>query len=262
MNKFYIQIFFFLLTIFLFVNDKTLATEPAPEENTTPESTNRYATSEEIYEQNKHLLCTNPEETINAGNLMNEAVKHLEYHAKCKNGYELCGNVFINSTLYYKKKRQNHTDILKVNFKIYPSNQYNDIINRLWDPNGPNFFNRGIAQIGRVYNPNLVMIHQRYKKNCMFRQKYFYALATMVQISKDKTIIVMTSANINDHNPSDKEYKNTIIESANLFKTDIDSDDDIRNGKLKKVFVNIAGYLIEKRGSYIDITYLESVSDI
>ncbi|CAD2103512.1 fam-a protein [Plasmodium vinckei brucechwatti] len=259
MNKFYIQIALFLLSIFAYANNETLATEPAPEENTTPESKDRYATSEEIYEQNKHLLCTNPEETINAGKLMNEAVKHLEYHAKCKNGFELCGNVFINNTLYYKKKRQNHTDILKVNFKICPSNQYNDIINMLWDPNGPNFFNRGTAKIDRVYNPNLVIMQQRYKKSCMFRQKYFYALATKAQISEDTTIIVMTSANINDHNPSDKEYKNTIIESANLFKTEIDSEDDIRKGKLKKVFVNIAGYLIQKKGWYIDITYLESI---
>lgn len=38
----------------------------------------------------------------------------------------------------------------------------------------------------------------------------------------------MTTPNINDHNPSKKIYKNKIIENANLFKTDIDSEEDIR----------------------------------
>ncbi|SCL89836.1 hypothetical protein PCHDK_000519000, partial [Plasmodium chabaudi adami] len=65
--------------------------------------------------------------------------------------------------------------------------------------------------------------------------------------------------NIIDHHPSNKEYQNTIIENANLFKTDIDSDDDIKNGKLKKMFVNIAGYLIEKKDGHIDITYIKSI---
>lgn len=72
----------------------------------------------------------------------------------------------------------------------------------------------------------------------------------------------MTSADINDHNPSRKKYKNKIIKNANLFKTDIDSEEDIRKGKLKKIFVNIAGYLIEKKADNLDITYIESVSDI
>lgn len=72
----------------------------------------------------------------------------------------------------------------------------------------------------------------------------------------------MTSANIIDHHPSKKEYKNTIIENANLFTTEVDSEDDIRKGKLKKLFVNIAGYLIEKKNTYVYVTYVESVSDI
>ncbi|SCL88071.1 hypothetical protein PBNK65NY_000518700, partial [Plasmodium berghei] len=39
MNKFYIQIILFFLTISLYVNNKTLATEPSPGRSTTPEST-------------------------------------------------------------------------------------------------------------------------------------------------------------------------------------------------------------------------------
>ncbi|CDU16186.1 fam-a protein, partial [Plasmodium yoelii] len=88
---------------------------------------------------------------------------------------------------------------------------------------------------------------------------YFYALATKVEISENKTIVVMTSANINDHNPSNKKYKNEIVKSANLFETDIDSEDDIKQGKLKKTFANLIGYLIEKRDRYIHVIYVDSI---
>ncbi|ETB61204.1 hypothetical protein YYC_01143 [Plasmodium yoelii 17X] len=72
-------------------------------------------------------------------------------------------------------------------------------------------------------------------------------------------MVVMSSANINDHNPSNKKYQNEIVKSANLFKTDIDSEQDIRKGKLKKTFVNLIGYLIEKKDRYINITYVDSI---
>ncbi|CAD2112244.1 fam-a protein, fragment [Plasmodium vinckei] len=102
------------------------------------------------------------------------------------------------------------------------------------------------------------MIQQRYKDS-KGRQKYFYALATKAQISEDKTIIVMASANINDGYPSDNEYKNKLIEKANLFKTQINSEDDIRNGKLEKEFLNIGGYLIKKIPEHVSITYIKSM---
>ncbi|SCL93000.1 fam-a protein [Plasmodium chabaudi adami] len=261
MNKFYIQILFFLLTIFLYVNNKTLETEIAPKNDTKSKSKKCYPTSEEIYENNKHLLCTNPEETKEAEKLMNEAVEHLEYHATSKDGYELCKKYNIYDMVLYKKKHQGHTDVEKTQYSIQNSDKYNKIVNKLWNPDCDNFLDIGSVErkFARVYNPNLVIIHQRSKKWAWSRPKYFYALATKVHISEDKTIIAMTSANIIDHHPSNKEYQNTIIENANLFKTDIDSDDDIKNGKLKKMFVNIAGYLIEKKDGHIDITYIKSI---
>ncbi|CAD2111004.1 fam-a protein [Plasmodium vinckei petteri] len=262
MNKFYIQNVFFLLSIFVYLNNKTLATEPAPGKDATPKIAYHYPTdsSEEIYVKNKHLLCTNPEEIKNANELMNEAVTHLKHHATSTDGYELCVKYPNNNTLFYKKKHENNTDIERTHFKIYNSDMYNGIISRLWDPNRPNFYNNGSVKIVRVYNPNLVMIQQRYEKDSKGRQKYFYALVKIAQISEDETIIAMTSANINDHNSKNKRpYKNTIIESANLFKADIDSEDDIREGKLEKTFVNIAGYLVEKKKNNVDITYVESI---
>ncbi|CAD2112561.1 fam-a protein [Plasmodium vinckei] len=261
MNKFYIQILFFLLTISLFVNNKTLATEPAPKKDTKSKSKNRYATSQEVYEKNKHLLYTNPEEIINAGKLMNEAVKHLEKRATDTYDYDSCLNLNDFDMHLYKTKREGNTDIVKIEYKVHGSNKYDEMINLLWDPDNASFFNIGSVKrkISRVYNPNLVMIQERYKNWCLERQKYFYALAIKIHISKDKTIIAMTSPNINDHHPSKKEYKNTIIKNANLFKTEIDSDDDIKKGKVKKKVLNIGGYLIEKKDTHVDVTFIKSI---
>ncbi|WBY54843.1 fam-a protein [Plasmodium yoelii yoelii] len=78
MNKFYIQIVLFLLSASLYMNNKTLAAEHAPGTSTTHESTYHYLISEEIYEKNKHLLCTDPKETIKVVEVMNEAVELLK----------------------------------------------------------------------------------------------------------------------------------------------------------------------------------------
>ncbi|CAD2089750.1 fam-a protein [Plasmodium vinckei brucechwatti] len=260
MNKFYIQTALFLLSIFAYANNEILATEPALGENTKPQLRSRYPTSEEVYEKNKHLLCTNPEETKQAEKLMNEVVKHLEYHATNNDGYKVYIRDRGDGISYYKKKHDDQTYILKINLNIYASSQYNDIINKLWDPNTPNTFNNGSVKIAHVYNPNLVIIQQRYGKNYRGNQKYFYALATKAEISEGKTIIAMTSADINDYNPSKKEYKNTIIENANLFKSNVNPDGDIQNGELDNLYVNLAGYLIEKKGDDLEITYIESIN--
>ncbi|SCL90821.1 Acidic phosphoprotein precursor PCEMA1, putative [Plasmodium chabaudi adami] len=260
MNKFCIKIFFFLLSISLYVNNKTLATDTTPEENTKTKPKNCYPTSEEIYEKNKHLLCNNSNETKQASELMSEAAKQLTYYA-IEFGDQLCkkSNNNSNSRVCYKKKLENDTKVEMAKYSVDDPNEYNKIINELWDPNTRDTFNNGSAKIARVYNPNLVIIQQRFKKKFGCRQKYFNALATKVEIIEGTTVIVMTSANINDHNPSNKEYKNTIIENANLFKTTIDSEEDIRSGKLNKVFVNIAGYFIQKHLNGIDVIFLASI---
>ncbi|SCL94400.1 fam-a protein [Plasmodium chabaudi adami] len=217
--------------------------------------------NDEIYEKTKHLLCTNPEETIKASKLMNEAIEHLEYHATDIDNYETWIANNCKYMFFYKKKHKGHTNVEKIQYTVYGSNKYNEVINKLWNPDQAQFLNTISVKrkIVRVYNPNLVIIQQRYKKDSMEREEYFYALVKKAQISKDTTIIVMTSANINDHNPSGKKYKNTIIENANLFTTDIDSEDDIRSGKLKKTFVNIAGSLIQNKSGHVNVTYVESI---
>ncbi|CAD2097332.1 fam-a protein [Plasmodium vinckei] len=246
----------------VYLNNKTLAAEPAPEENTKikTKSKKHCDTPEEIYEKNKGLLCTNPTEIANAVKLMNEAATHLEHHATTEDCYELWKqNRYYNNSSSIKRHGDGY--VQRINLKYYHPQKYNEIINMLWDPALANVFNPHFVKrkIARVYNPNLVIIRQRYKKWFERRQKYFYALAAKVDISEEKTIIVMASANINDGYPSEKEYKNTIIESANLFKIDIDSNNSIRNGRWEKTFVNIAGYIVEKKLGYVNITYLESI---
>ncbi|CAD2085936.1 fam-a protein [Plasmodium vinckei lentum] len=290
MNKFYIQIVLFLLSIFVYVNNKAFATELVPKKTSqkvpqkasnkaaTPKPIDRCLRQEntsilityliikvlniglqEIYEKNKDLLCTDPDETENAEEFMSEAVKQLEIHATDIQSYTFCGTPVLSSRSLYKKKLGNNTEIEKIEYPVCGSNQYNEIINELWDPDHANPFNTGDVKIVRVYNPNLVMIQQRYKKKSGSIHKYFYAFAIKTQISEDTTVIAYASADINDHNPSMKKYQNKIIEKANSFKTDIDSEEDIRKGKLKKAFVNLAGYYIRKYGRYTNITYIESM---
>ncbi|CDU16183.1 fam-a protein [Plasmodium yoelii] len=257
MNKFYIQIVFFLLIIPLYVNNKTLATELVPKKDTKHKSkkdkkhksTKRYPTSEEIYKKNKHLLYTDTEETRKACRFMNDALKQLEHHATSK-GYKRCCAIPSKNIVFYKKKHQGRTKILKAEYLIKGPNKYNEILNELWDPDSDQYINNSSVKkkIVRVYTPNLVMIQQRCKKMPWSRRKYFYALAAKYKISENKTMIVMASANIIDHNRKNKKYfENKMVESANLFQAEIDSEDDIRNGKIKKTFVNLIGYIVEKR---------------
>ncbi|SCL98033.1 fam-a protein, partial [Plasmodium chabaudi adami] len=262
MNSFYIQISLFLLCISLYLNNKTLAADLAPGKDATPELTYHCLISEEIYEKNKHLLCTNPEEIVEASELMKEAVAQFNYFTTSKDDYKFCGSFYLCHPFFCEKKHQDYTYVKKNEYTIDDPDMYNEIIKMLWDPEYANLINKGsiIRKITRVYNKNLVMIQQRYKDSSSDNWKYFYALATIADVSEGTTVIVIVSADINDHNSKDKRsYRNKVIEKANLFKTDIDSENDIRKGKLKKTFVNIAGYHVEKKNNYVNFTYIDSV---
>ncbi|CAD2103492.1 fam-a protein [Plasmodium vinckei brucechwatti] len=262
MNRFYIQIVLFLLSASVYLSNKALATQPTPRKATEIKSKNSYATSEEIFMKNRHLLCTDPVEIKHAENLIRDAVKPLKHHAKNKNYQYECAGKPYDHILYFENRLKDNLTIKKMKHRVNDSNKYNGIINDLWDPNSPKFFDTGDVKrkIVRVYSPNLVMIQQRYKSGLRGCEKYFYALVGKFDISKDVTVIAMASGDINDHHPSKKEYKNRIIKNAKLFKTDIDSENDIRNGKLKKTFLNIGGYYVENTYyNYVDVTYVESI---
>ncbi|WBY56212.1 fam-a protein [Plasmodium yoelii yoelii] len=185
-EQFYIQIIFFLLSISIYVNNTTLAAEPVPGEDAAPELTYHYLTSEEIYEKNTHLLCTDPKETIKADEVMNEAVELLKYHATSIDDYELCDNNTDNSMLFYNKRHQGYINVEKIEYKINNLNKYNELVNQLWDPDSNLLLNKFSVKrkIVRLYSPNLVMIQHRCKIWPWSRRKYFYALSAKYKVRK------------------------------------------------------------------------------
>ncbi|CAD2092920.1 fam-a protein [Plasmodium vinckei lentum] len=260
MNKFYIQIALFLLTIFTYANNETLAAEYAPEEYTKHQLRSHNTTSERLYGIKSHLLNTSDNNNTKAVNRMKDAVKQLEYHATSKDGYESYLQRSGDDISYYVKKFDEKTDILKINLNIYASSQYDYIINRIWDPNSPNIFNKGTTQVLHVYNPNLVLIRQFCKEDSKHHRKYFYALVSKAEISEDKAIIAMTSVDVNEHQSKNRGlHNNPILGNEHSFVEFLNPKDYITIKKFAKVYVNLAGYLIEKKGDNLEITYIESI---
>ncbi|CAD2106433.1 fam-a protein [Plasmodium vinckei brucechwatti] len=277
MNKGYIKIVFCLLNMLACIIDNVLAsgwnTGHCAIQKPYLFSTNRNntATRKQIPQNNPNssfqinkkgndLSRTNSVEIKNANLFMDEASTILQQFASNNDDYNLFQEYGDDVFLYFKKNV--NPDIGKLNFKIPVPDAYEDIINMLWDPNAPrNYFDEFVnGKIVRTYDPNLVMIQHRYKCRGQSEQIYFHALFKKAQISEDTTIIVMASANINDRYPFNKEYKNDIIKGSSLFKADIPSDNDIRNGKLIKMFVRISGFVIKKEDKYVDITHIDSVN--
>ncbi|SCL82152.1 fam-a protein, partial [Plasmodium chabaudi chabaudi] len=81
-------------------------------------------------------------------------------------------------------------------------------------------------------------------------------------ISKDKTIIAMTTVDVDvdDQNPSRKEHKNPILKKTDSLRASIEYKDCIMNKNFERIYVNLAGYLIEKKGDDLEITYIESIN--
>ncbi|ETB56376.1 hypothetical protein YYC_05805 [Plasmodium yoelii 17X] len=267
MSKGYIKIIFSLLISSTYMNNKALASgdnsdikdlRGFPQSPNTPNLGNDYP--EGTNEQGPFDLCMDPGETKTAEKLMDEAKQLLQHHAVSTNDYKL-HHKHDEDSIQYSKKHGN-TIIYKFNHKIKYPDKYNDIIDMLWNPNVKYADDKNIKEkVVCEYSPNLMMIQHRYKNDYIFLHGYYYALAKKIKVSDDTTIIVYTSSDIDDHNSVDKKkYTNTIVESANLFKPKIYSEKDIRNGELTKMFVNLSGYIIQKKKDYVDITYLDSIN--
>ncbi|CXH16295.1 hypothetical protein PBK173_000515900 [Plasmodium berghei] len=54
--------------------------------------------------------------TVKAGEVMNQAVTHLEYHVKSIDDYELCHNNLDSSMLFYNKKHQSDQYIKQMHY--------------------------------------------------------------------------------------------------------------------------------------------------
>ncbi|KEG01634.1 hypothetical protein YYE_03734 [Plasmodium vinckei vinckei] len=215
-----------------------------------------------IYKKNKHLLCNNPTEIKKATASMDQAVDLLKYYATTNNGFKYYSTTTISGVNLYYRNNGNGSSIEKCQFQIYNPDKYDDIINTLWDPNGPRKFDRSLinGKAVRLYNRNLLMMLRLYKNDMLLSERYFYALAKKVHISEDTTIIVMASGNVNDSNPyTSKLYVNKIVNNINSFKTSVDNDNDIMTGNYKRSFVNLSGFLIKKKNDHVDVTFVNSM---
>ncbi|SCL82076.1 fam-a protein, partial [Plasmodium berghei] len=204
-------------------------------------------------------LYIDPKEAKQASDIMTEALDFAQKHAEHTNDYKEYSKQ-DGVVLYFKKFKD--TEIGKLELTIPNPDSYDDVVNILWDPNGAkNFDDKFIkGTIRRVYNKNLVIIQQLYKSLIRSWQRYYHALANKIELSKNKTAIVLVSSDMNDHDGGkNKKYVNPFVESANSFKPDIDSEEDIRNGDLYKMYINLVAFFIEKEADCVKVTYVSSI---
>ncbi|SCN60009.1 fam-a protein [Plasmodium chabaudi adami] len=224
------------------------ATEIATPENTTIDDD----TFDELYENNKHLLCNNPEEIEKVTKLMSESAAILQKQIETTDDYK---NYFNDDDACLFRK-QDETDTGKMEITIENPNAYNKIKKVLWNPNSPQNTDPSflMGQVVRVYNPNLMMIQQCYASGDYSTVKYFHYFAQKIEVSKDKTIMVYFSTNKTDINDSVERNMGILIDIAYSLKPDCDYEEEF-----KKNYVNLSGYFINKDNTKIDITYLDSI---
>ncbi|CAD2098023.1 fam-a protein [Plasmodium vinckei petteri] len=213
-------------------------------------------------EENKQQESLKLKEANQAENIMAKALALAQEHAKHTKDYKLYSNK-NGATLHFK--RVNNVDIGKLEVTIPNPDSYTDIVNMLWYPNGAKSYNHLFDKgyLPKIYNPNLVIVQQRYRNPNKTWKTYCHALASKSQLSEDETAIVLTSSHMNDHDSKNtKIYLNPIVKSANTFNPEIDSEEDIRNGQLSKTYINLLAFIIKKEADCVKITHVSSVSNI
>ncbi|SCM04807.1 fam-a protein [Plasmodium chabaudi chabaudi] len=247
MNKGYIKIALALLSVASYMQNIAFARNVIS--NTKPAK-----------EEFKLQVSTNTEEDKTAEDVMAEALALASKHAENTNDYKLYLKDDEGAALYFK--RVNNTDFAKLELTIPNPDNYADVVSMLWDPNGEMYFDNTFIEgnIPQVYNKNLRIVQRLYKNNLGSGQIHYNALANKVEPSKDKTTIVMTSSDMNDYDAYwDRKYVNPIVGSANSFKPDINSQEDIRNDHISKMYVNLAAFFIKKEADGVKLTYISSM---
>ncbi|VTZ74526.1 fam-a protein [Plasmodium yoelii] len=279
MNKVYIRVVLFILSLFIYMNNNTFAAEHSPKKTKTrflsKTDISNYIWSiicrspiyvlftnpDNIFKPRIPFVCTKRSEIKKAENVMEEAIERLKEHAIHSNDYNLHYRYANEIDIY--RKRHKYVIVDKIDIEINNTDKYEEIIDTLFNFNN-DLYCGGVevkGKVAREYNPNLVMIQQRFSDipDQHFRG-YLYAIATKQQVSEDTTIIALTSANINDYNHVDQNlFKNLIVESANSFETEVDSENYIRKRYLKKAFVHLSGYIIKKKSKSIQITSINAI---
>ncbi|CAD2107689.1 fam-a protein [Plasmodium vinckei petteri] len=267
MNKGHIKIALALLSVVGYMQNIAFANENIPSTDSSNEESKQLLSAdiEKIgqilsinSEEVEQLLCTDPKEAKQAEGIAAEALAHLQYHTQDTDDYYLYSKEDEGAIIYFKSF--NGTDIGKLDLIIPNPDSYDNIINLLCDPSGAKHFDDSFIKgtIYRIYNKNFGIVQQRYK--CALWITYYNALANKVELSEDKTAIILVSSDIKVQDPKNtKNYVNPIVESANSFKPEIDTEEDIRNGKLSKAYINLIGFIIKKELDYIKLTYIISV---
>ncbi|SCM08129.1 fam-a protein [Plasmodium chabaudi chabaudi] len=201
-----------------------------------------------------------PREAKHAIDVVTEALYHARIHAKHTDDYEPYSIDGEEPILYFK--RVNDTDIGKLEFTIPNADNYDDVVNMIWDLNGQKKFNNLFIRgtLSRIYDPNLLILQHRYKSPFIDWNVYYYALANKVELSNDETAILLISSDMNDqYGEPFIKYFNPIVESAKTFKPDVNSEKDIRTGRAFKVFVNLAAFFIKKEADGVKVTHISSL---
>ncbi|EUD69575.1 hypothetical protein YYG_05205, partial [Plasmodium vinckei petteri] len=140
---------------------------------------------------------------------------------------------------------------------------YDDVIDLLWDPNGPKKIYKSFVDgiISRMYNPNLLIVRQQYQGICKKWRRHCYVLVNKVELSQDETAVLFVSSNTDYFNWKIKmKHVNPIIKSANKFNPCIGSYKDLfRNELSTKMYINLAAFFIKKESDCVNVTYVSSI---
>ncbi|CAD2096879.1 fam-a protein [Plasmodium vinckei] len=264
MNKVCMKTVFAILILFPYVRNQVLETDPVPREVFLTEGLKNPVIydPDEIYEQNKHLFCSDSDEEEHAEEIMEDAQRLFLKYVRNQYVFKFYEQ-YDNDTSLYFKKCNGDKYIGKIYTKIHYPHKYNEVVKTLWDPNGEKKYNPDFVsgKVIRAYNPNLLMIQQRYRNGFMGRHRYLYAITAKYEISNETTIIIKASANINDHNRDRKNSENLLIKSANSYEFDVYPDEDIAAGRLSNMVVDLSGYVITKKKDFIIIAHVDSFHD-
>ncbi|SCL91544.1 fam-a protein [Plasmodium chabaudi adami] len=258
MNKGYIKIALALLSVAGYMQNIAFASEQDPSANSSNgASTQVLSANPEETEQHMH---SEYQEAEHAAAIMADALniaKELAIRTDNHSVYDTVDGV----TLYVQEV--NDVEVGLLEFTIPNPNCYDNVIDLIWDPKGAAYIDEKFIDgyIPHAYNENLVIINQRYESMVKKWNRYFHALANKVEISENETAIIMASSNMNDHDGyyTNSTYENPILESINGFYPDVDSHEDIRNGKLYKMYINLMAFFIEKVPNGIKVTHVSSV---
>ncbi|SCM04799.1 fam-a protein [Plasmodium chabaudi chabaudi] len=199
-------------------------------------------------------------EAKQAALVMAEALTFAKKHAIHTKNYKLYFKKDEGAFIHFKKV--NNTYIGKLELTIPNPDSYDDIINMLMDPNGPNKIYKTFADgiLSRTYNKNLQIVRQQYKSVGGGWRRYCYALVKKAKLSKDETAVLFVSSNSDSYNwQKSTNHVNPIIKSANIFNPSIQPYEDFRNGISKQMYINLAAFFIKKEADGVKLTYISSI---